>query len=129
MAATLWLRALPFSPALSLQFHLRRDVPSMPTAFSTSDNVYLHKGCLHAVAARAASSPCAVIMSAFQTDGALCQVATPRVLKPGEERLIRLYLRLGPDALLLRSAGLLHQLTQLGVPTGGMSTHTCGMAN
>lgn len=48
----------------------------------------------------------------------MCQVATPRVLKPGEERLIRLYLRLAADALLLRSAGLLHQLAQLRVPTG-----------
>ncbi|KAK9904967.1 hypothetical protein WJX75_006604 [Coccomyxa subellipsoidea] len=45
-----------------------------------------------------------------------CVVATPRILKPGEERLARFYLRLEPDALLLRSAGLLHQLTELGQP-------------
>ncbi|CAL8464366.1 g3901 [Coccomyxa elongata] len=43
-----------------------------------------------------------------------CIVATPRVLKPGEERLARFYLKLQPDALLLRSTGLLHQLTELG---------------
>jgi hypothetical protein len=41
-----------------------------------------------------------------------CVVATPRVLKPGEERLAAFYLRLGADALLLRSTGLLWQLTQ-----------------
>ncbi len=45
-----------------------------------------------------------------------CIVATPRVLKPGEERLARFYLKLQPDALLLRSTGLLHQLTELGRP-------------
>lgn len=45
-----------------------------------------------------------------------CVVATPRVLKPGEERLARFYVRLGADALLLRSAGLLRQLSDLGRP-------------
>ena len=45
-----------------------------------------------------------------------CLVATPRVLKPGEERLARFYLKLQPDALLLRSSGLLHQLRELGQP-------------
>lgn len=47
-----------------------------------------------------------------------CVVATPRILKPGEERLAAFYLRLQPHALLLRSAGLLWQLSrmaQLGV--------------
>lgn len=43
-------------------------------------------------------------------------VATPRVLKPDEERLWLFYLRLGADALLLRSAGLLTRLLQLGGP-------------
>jgi len=41
-------------------------------------------------------------------------VAAPRVFKPGEERLWRYYCRLAPDALLVRSAGLLWQLQQLG---------------
>jgi putative protease len=31
-------------------------------------------------------------------------------LKPGEERLANFYLRLQPDALLIRSAGMLHKL-------------------
>lgn len=43
-------------------------------------------------------------------------VATPRILKPGEQRLWRFYLGLHADALLLRSAGLLHQLTEFGGP-------------
>ncbi|MCG6967417.1 MAG: U32 family peptidase [Chromatiaceae bacterium] len=41
-------------------------------------------------------------------------VATPRVFKPGEQRLWRYYCRLAPDALLVRSAGLLWQLRELG---------------
>ena len=43
-------------------------------------------------------------------------VATPRVLKPDEQRLWRFYLGLRADALLLRSAGLLQQLLSLGGP-------------
>lgn len=43
-------------------------------------------------------------------------VATPRVLKPDEQRLWRFYLGLHADALLLRSAGLLQQLLSLGGP-------------
>lgn len=43
-------------------------------------------------------------------------VATPRILKPDEQRLWRFFLGLGADALLLRSAGLLHHLAQLGGP-------------
>mmetsp|Transcript_30018 Transcript_30018/g.82361 ORF Transcript_30018/g.82361 Transcript_30018/m.82361 type:complete len:1108 (+) Transcript_30018:57-3380(+) len=34
----------------------------------------------------------------------------PRVLKPGEDKIWRLYLRLGADALVVRSAGALHEL-------------------
>lgn len=45
-----------------------------------------------------------------------CVVATPRILKPGEERLAAFYLRLQPHALLLRSAGLLWQLSQIVRP-------------
>jgi len=41
-------------------------------------------------------------------------VATPRILKPDEERLWKFYLRLGADALLVRSTGLLHKLQSLG---------------
>jgi collagenase-like PrtC family protease len=41
-------------------------------------------------------------------------VAAPRVFKPGEERLWLYYCRLSPDALLVRSAGLLWHLHQLG---------------
>lgn len=43
-------------------------------------------------------------------------VATPRVLKPDEERLVHFFLRLRADALLVRSAGLLHQLVRMGGP-------------
>lgn len=41
-------------------------------------------------------------------------VAAPRVFKPGEQRLWLYYCRLQPDALLVRSAGLLWQLQQYG---------------
>ena len=43
-------------------------------------------------------------------------VATPRIVKPDEERLFSFYLRLRPDALLVRSAGFLQQLVQMGGP-------------
>lgn len=55
-------------------------------------------------------------------------VATPRVLKPDEERLWQFYLKLNADALLVRSAGLLQRFHDLGgagatVPLpGGEST-------
>lgn len=41
-------------------------------------------------------------------------VALPRILKPGEHQLPLFYLKLQPDALLIRGAGVLHQLKQLG---------------
>ena len=41
-------------------------------------------------------------------------VATPRIIKPNEERLYTFYLRLKADALLVRSAGFLNQLLELG---------------
>ena len=41
-------------------------------------------------------------------------VACPRILKPGEDGLARFYLRLGADALLVRSAGLLYRLSRAG---------------
>ena len=43
-------------------------------------------------------------------------VATPRVLKPEEDRMWRFYVKLGADALLVRSAGMLQQLIDLGGP-------------
>lgn len=48
---------------------------------------------------------------AVQAAGRRAVVATPRVLKPNEERLWRFYLRLRADALLVRSSGLLRTLT------------------
>lgn len=41
-------------------------------------------------------------------------VASPRIMKPGEEGIWRTLLQQNPDALLVRSTGLLHRLTQLG---------------
>lgn len=49
-----------------------------------------------------------------QRAGKRAVVATPRVLKPDEQRLLAFYLRVGADALLVRSTGLLHQLLGLG---------------
>ena len=43
-------------------------------------------------------------------------VAAPRIFKPGEQRLVRYLLRLRPDALLIRSTGLLYHLHSLGGP-------------
>jgi len=43
-------------------------------------------------------------------------VATPRVIKPDEDRLVAFYLRLRADALLVRSAGFLQQLLEMGGP-------------
>lgn len=51
---------------------------------------------------------------AVQASGRQCVVALPRVLKPGERRLLQFYLRLGADAFLLRGAGALQQLLELG---------------
>lgn len=43
-------------------------------------------------------------------------VAAPRIIKPDERRLWVFFLKLDADALLVRGAGLLHQLMQLGGP-------------
>ena len=48
-----------------------------------------------------------------KASGRRAVVATPRVLKPNEERLWRFYLKLGADALLVRSAGLMRILKNL----------------
>jgi len=49
-----------------------------------------------------------------QAAGRQLIVAAPRIFKPGEERLWLYYCRLVPDALLVRSAGLLQELQQRG---------------
>jgi len=41
-------------------------------------------------------------------------LATPRIIKAGEEEIWKTLLRLEPDGLLLRSAGLIHRLQSLG---------------
>jgi len=51
-----------------------------------------------------------------QAAGKRAIVATPRVLKPDEERLCAFYLRLRADGLLVRSIGMLQSLTALGGP-------------
>jgi len=53
-------------------------------------------------------------VASVQASGRRAVVALPRVLKPGERRLLQFYLRLGADALLLRGAGALQQLLELG---------------
>lgn len=55
-------------------------------------------------------------VNAVQAAGRRCIVATPRVLKPDEQRLWRFYLGLHADALLIRSAGMLMALLELGGP-------------
>jgi hypothetical protein len=52
--------------------------------------------------------------AAVRAAGRRLVVATPRVLKPGEERLWQYFCRLAPDALLIRSSGLLWQLGRRG---------------
>ena len=47
---------------------------------------------------------------AVKEKGCKLVVAAPRIFKPGEERLVRYLLKLKPDALLIRSTGLLWQL-------------------
>ena len=51
-------------------------------------------------------------------------VATPRIIKPDEYKLFSFYVRLRPDALLVRSAGFLQQLLELGGP-GADYDNTC----
>ncbi len=52
--------------------------------------------------------------AAVRAAGRRLVVATPRILKPGEERLWLYFCRLAPDALLVRSSGLLWQLGRRG---------------
>ncbi|KAK9825658.1 hypothetical protein WJX81_006317 [Elliptochloris bilobata] len=51
-------------------------------------------------------------VAAARVAGKRVVAACPRVLKPGEDSLARFYLRLGADALLVRSAGLLYRLSR-----------------
>ena len=55
---------------------------------------------------------------AVQASGRSAVVATPRVLKPDEEKLWRFFLKLGADALLVRSAGLMQTLQRLSSSSG-----------
>lgn len=55
-------------------------------------------------------------VAAVQGAGRQAVVAMPRILKPDESRLLWFYLKLGADALLLRGAGCLQQLLELGGP-------------
>ena len=52
-------------------------------------------------------------VKSVQAAGKQCTVATPRVLKPDEEKLWRFYLSINADALLIRSAGLMRTLAGL----------------
>ena len=63
-------------------------------------------------------------VKAVQTAGRAAVVATPRVLKPNEERLWRFYLRLGADALLVRSSGLLRTLLAMRAAQSDAPTAT-----
>ena len=53
---------------------------------------------------------------AVRAAGKRVVVTSPRIIKPDEHRLWLFYLRLRADALLVRSAGLLHQLMEAGGP-------------
>jgi hypothetical protein len=53
-------------------------------------------------------------VAAVRGAGKRVVVALPRILKPDEQRLLLFYLRLGADALLLRGAGCLQQLVEMG---------------
>lgn len=55
-------------------------------------------------------------VEAVRRAGKTVIVATPRIIKPEEERLFTFYVRLRPDALLVRSAGFLQQLMDMGGP-------------
>ena len=49
-----------------------------------------------------------------EVEGIRVVVASPRIIKPGEEGIWRTLLKTNPDAILVRSSGLLHRLTKLG---------------
>ena len=49
-----------------------------------------------------------------EVKGVRVVVASPRIIKPGEEGIWRTLLKTSPDGIMIRSTGLLHRLTQLG---------------
>jgi hypothetical protein len=58
------------------------------------------------------------VAKALQSDGHRVVLATPRIVKPGEERVLAFFLGTPCDALLVRSVGMLQRLAELG-GTGG----------
>jgi len=65
-------------------------------------------------------------VAAVKAAGKRVVVGMPRILMPDEDRLLLFYLRLAPDALLLRGAGSLHQLIALGGPGASLSPGMLG---
>jgi len=57
--------------------------------------------------------------------GKVVVVATPRIIKPDEGKLYSFYLRLKADAILVRSAGFLNQLLELGGPGSFVAASNC----
>ena len=51
---------------------------------------------------------------AIASHGLRVVVASPRIIKPGEEGIWQTLLKTNPDGILVRSTGLLHRLMQLG---------------
>jgi hypothetical protein len=61
------------------------------------------------------------MVRSVQASGRTAVVATPRVLKPNEEKLWQFYIKIKPDALLVRSSGLMRTLTHLrGLESGAL---------
>eukprot|EP00793_Prasinoderma_coloniale_P003488 PRCOL_00006724-RA len=79
-------------------------------AIAASALPWVHEICLDFLEVHGLSETVAAVRDA----GKRVCVATPRVIKPREEHLWRFYVRLQPDALLVRSAGLLQTLVELG---------------
>lgn len=52
-------------------------------------------------------------------------MATPRIIKPDEQRLWNFYLRLRADGLLIRSTGFLQQMNDLGGPGAFVPSANC----
>jgi len=53
-------------------------------------------------------------VKAVKAAGKRAIVATPRILKPAEEKMVSFFLSLKADSLLVRSSGMLRQLQELG---------------
>lgn len=63
-------------------------------------------------------------VSRLRETGVRTVVASPRVIKPNESGIWRTLLRLEPDALLVRSTGLLYRMKKLGGPGTEVSIKT-----